>query len=145
MPNPRHELPSKRPTKLSIPEQAVPHVRFMFAEMGRQRVTYEDLEWKSGILKNTLKAWRHKNQPNLANIEACLNALGYALVPVPAESVIPADIVAELRPIADRLGLTMPRTLELLTEIMARGSRFTGKPTPRLAVVPKAEDLLLAA
>ena len=122
----------KRPTALTIPQHAGPHVRLLFAEMRRQRVTYEDLEWRSGVLKNTTKAWRHKNTPNLVNIEACLGVLGWSLLPVPAAQSLPPEIVEKLQPIADEFGETMPNTVAMLIEIASlTRARINGVNAPQ--------------
>ena len=109
----------RRPSTLTIPERACPHVRFVFAEMRRQGITYDALEEKSGVLRATLKAWRHKNYPSLPTLEAALGFLGWDFVPVPRGRALPPDLVAELAPIAERLGLTMPAVVEALVEIVS--------------------------
>lgn len=84
--------PPKRPSKITVPERANPLARLVFAEMQRQGVTYADLEWKSGVLISTFKAWRTDNSPGLLSIEAALGALGWSLVPVPAFEHLPAEV-----------------------------------------------------
>jgi hypothetical protein len=88
--------PSKRPSKITIPEKANPLARLVFAEMQKQNVTYAELEWRSGVLISTFKAWRTDNSPGLLSIEAALGALGWALVPVPQMDRLPEHIRAGL-------------------------------------------------
>jgi hypothetical protein len=82
-PMPGERARKKRPSKITVPEKANPLARLVFAEMKRQNVTYADLEWESGVLISTFKAWRTASRPGLASIEAALGALGWTLVPVP--------------------------------------------------------------
>jgi hypothetical protein len=102
---------------VSIPERAGPHVKLCFAEMQRQGLTYDEMEWRSGVLRPTLKAWRYKNAPSLTNIEAVLGVLGFDFVPVPRAEVLPPEIVRELQPVAEKLGLSMPKAIQALIEI----------------------------
>jgi hypothetical protein len=98
-PMPGERARKKRPSKITVPEKANPLARLVFAEMRRQGVTYADLEWKSGVLISTFKAWRTDNSPGLTSIEATLGALGWTLVPVPTlDRLAPAllDQIQEL-------------------------------------------------
>ena len=83
---------SKRPSKITVPANANPLAKLVFAEMQKQGVTYAELEHRSGVLISTFKAWRTDNAPGLATIEAALGALGWALVPVPRMERIPERI-----------------------------------------------------
>jgi len=116
----RH-FPKARPRRLtvSIPERAGPHVKLVFAEMARQGFTYDEIEDRSGVIRATLKAWRYKNAPSLQNIEAVFGVLGFDFVPIPRADVLPPEVIAELQPIADRLGLSMAATVRALVEIVA--------------------------
>lgn len=113
--------PAPRPRRMAvtIPERAGPHVKLVFAEMQRQGLTYDMVEDGSGVLRPTLKAWRYKNAPSLTNMEAVLGLLGWDFVPVPRAAVLPPEIERELRPLAERLGLTMPKAVQALVEIVA--------------------------
>lgn len=51
-------------------------VRRLFEEMIRNRCGYQDLEQRSGVGREAIRAWRRRQNPSLQNIEACLNALG---------------------------------------------------------------------
>lgn len=87
---------SKRESSITIPEHAHPLARLMFAEMKRQRVSYDELEHRSGVLRCTYKSWRIEKTPGLTTISAALGALGWALVPVPMHEELPENIKAGL-------------------------------------------------
>jgi len=91
---------SKRPSKITIPKHAHPFAKFLFAEMNRQRVTYAELEHRSGVLVSTFKAYRTDNTPGLTSIEAALGAVGWTLVPVPKLDTLEPELAKKL----DRLG-----------------------------------------
>jgi len=93
---PSHWTDSDKPSRVTVPQRANPLAKIVFHEMGRQGVTYAELEHRSGVLTSTFKAWRTDNSPGLASVEAALGALGWALVPVPRLDRIPAKIVAGL-------------------------------------------------
>lgn len=112
--------PVRRGSRITIPERVGPHVKLVFATMQRQRITYDEVEIGSGVNRPSIKAWRHKNRPNLDSIEAVLGFLGWDLVPLPRETVIPPEIVARLRPLAKELGLAMPDAVRLMGEIATR-------------------------
>ena len=80
----RNAPPPARRSKITIPERCHPLAKIVFAEMQRQNVTYDELEWRSGVLRSTFKAWRTHNRPGLESIEAALGALGWSVLPVPA-------------------------------------------------------------
>lgn len=125
----RHPEPKKRrPSTVTVPEQAGPHVRLIFSEMRRQNKTYDAVEAGSGVNRPTLKAWRVRNVPTLTSCEAVLGFLGWDFVPVPRETVLPPEIVAELRPIAERIGLDMPAAVRLAAEIAYRDHRNLSVP-----------------
>ncbi|WP_292500888.1 hypothetical protein [Methylobacterium sp.] len=94
-------------------------MKLVFAEMARQRVTYDEVAAGSGVLRSTLKAWRHKNRPSLDALEAVLGFLGWDFVPVPREKRLPAEVLQALRPAVDATGLTMPVAVQALVEIVA--------------------------
>jgi transcriptional regulator with XRE-family HTH domain len=64
---------------VTVPERAHPIVRFIFAEMKRQGVTYAQMSERSGLARETITAWRTRNKPDLDSIEAALGVLGYRL------------------------------------------------------------------
>jgi hypothetical protein len=98
----RAPKPKPRRMFVSIPDRAGPHVR---------------LEEKSGVRRPALKAWRYKNYPSLQTLEAALQTLGWDLIPLPRDRVIDPDILEELRPIADRLGLSLGDAVQFASEI----------------------------
>ena len=71
--------------KVSIPERCHPLVRILFDEMQKQRLGVVDMAKKSGVNKNTLKDWRIRTTPRIADLEACFNVLGLKLIPVSCE------------------------------------------------------------
>jgi hypothetical protein len=109
-----------RESKITIPTGVTPHVRFLFEEMRRQAVMYEEMEERSGVLRSTLKAWRFRNVPSLTSIEACLGVLGWTLVQVPNERVLPPALVADLKTLAARHDFEMEDTIEALIEVVTR-------------------------
>lgn len=64
---------------LTIPPQAHPLVRRLFAEMNQQQLGVLDLAERSGVNKNTLKDWRTRTVPSVDNLDACLTVLGLRL------------------------------------------------------------------
>lgn len=84
--------PVKKPSRVSVPDHAHPLAKLLYAEMQRQGVTYNDLEWKSGVHIQTFKAWRSANTPGLSSMEACLGVVGWGLVPVPRFEDVPAEV-----------------------------------------------------
>lgn len=120
----RHPQPRpRRPSTVTVPERAGPHVKLIFTEMRRQNKTYDAVEAGSGVNRPTLKAWRHRNVPTLTSCEAVLGFLGFEFVPIPTERALPPELVAELRPIAERIGLDMPAAVRLAAEIAYRDHR----------------------
>ena len=103
---------------VTMPDRVGPHVKLVFAEMARLRVTYDETEAGSGVRRASIKAWRRKNKPGLESLEAVLGFLGWDFVAVPRAKVLPEQVRAELQPIADKLGLTMPQTVTALIEIV---------------------------
>ncbi len=87
--------------------------------MKRQGYRYDDVEDGSGVLRTTIKAWRSKNYPNLDSIEAVFGFLGWQFTPIPRERTLPPEVIAELCPVAERLGLTMPAAIEALVALAA--------------------------
>lgn len=87
-----HWRDSAKPSRVTVPERAHPFAKLVFGEMGKQGVTYVELEHRSGVLTSTTKAWRGENTPSLASIEATLGALGYTLVPVPRLETLPDHV-----------------------------------------------------
>lgn len=134
----RHPEPKKRrPSTVTIPERAGPHVKLLFSEMRRLNITYDEVEEGSGVRRVAMKAWRHKNRPNLDSIEAALGFLGWDFVPVPREKALPSEVVTELREVAARLDLTMPQTVQHLVEIVTGiHDRFGASTRPEAVPTP---------
>jgi len=91
------------PSKITVPEKANPLARLVFAEMKRQRISYDELEAMSGVLRCSVKAWRAENQPGLASISAALGALGWDLVAVPQFPVLPPEAADALETLGRHL------------------------------------------
>lgn len=91
-----------RKSKITIPERCHPLAKVVFAEMRRQGVTYDELEWRSGVLRSTFKAWRTNNRPGLDTIEAALGSLGWAVRPVPKPETLPPELRADLEAIVEK-------------------------------------------
>ena len=87
----------------------------VFAEMRRQHVTYDELEWRSGVLRSTFKAWRTHNRPGLESIEAALGALGWHVLPVPKPEILPGNVRADLEALAFRYGREELPCLEMIS------------------------------
>ena len=94
------------PSKITIPERAHPLAKLVFGEMKRQRISYAELELRSGVLTSTFKAWRTDNTPGLASVEATLRALGWALVPVPKVEHLSPALRSAVEQAASRYGVT---------------------------------------
>lgn len=131
--------PKPRASTIKIPEHVSPAVRLVFEEMKRLGVTYYAIEEMSGVLRVTVKSWRHRTNPSLTSISAVLGSLGWEFIPIPRERILPEEIVDELRPIAARMNLAMPEAIGLLTEIAYRAkagassAKTPTEPRPALA------------
>jgi hypothetical protein len=82
--------------------------------MQRQGVTYDELEFRSGVLRSTFKAWRTNNRPGLDTIEAALGSLGWSALPVPRAETLPAALRKDLEEIVERHGLSTLPCLEMI-------------------------------
>lgn len=112
-----------------------PRAKVVFAEMRRQAVTYDELEWRSGVLRSTFKAWRTNNKPGLDTIEAALGALGWELLPAPKLDRLDPAVHADLETLAAKHGLNVIPHRELVvacvgyrhpqTNVHARARRAT--------------------
>ncbi|PYF02551.1 hypothetical protein BJ122_11150 [Rhodopseudomonas faecalis] len=114
----RPARPNRKKRTVTMPERVGPHVKLVFAEMARLRFTYDEVEEGSGVRRASMKAWRKKNRPGLESLEAVLGFLGWDFIAVPRAKALPEEVVAELKPIADKLSLTMPQTVAALIEIV---------------------------
>jgi transcriptional regulator with XRE-family HTH domain len=107
-------------SRITIPERCHPLAKFVFAEMKRQGVTYDELEERAGVLRSTFKAWRTNNRPGLDTIEAALGVLGWSALPVPKAHAIPAELRDDLAQVAERHGLSTLPCLELIAVVASR-------------------------
>jgi hypothetical protein len=124
--------PGARKSNITIPTHAHPLAKLVFAEMNRQGKTYLDVEWESGVLVTTIKAWRTHSRPSIETIEACLGCLGWSLIPVPRMKRLPEQLQAELEEIAQCWKLEEPVLSELLAicckaPSIARTDRMIGR------------------
>jgi transcriptional regulator with XRE-family HTH domain len=56
--------------------------RFIFEEIAKQKLTFQQIEKKAGVSSNTLSRWFNKGtQGSYFNTEAVLNTLGYTGLP----------------------------------------------------------------
>lgn len=65
--------------RLSIPRKAHPVVQKLWEAMNHHRICVEDVAERSGVAAKTIIAWRTQRNPNVTNIEACLNVVGLEL------------------------------------------------------------------
>lgn len=125
---------------VTIPTCGVsPHVKLVFAEMARQCITYDEMEWRSGVRRATVKAWRKKNAPGMASIEATLGALGYNFVPVPALQKLPPHLARDVEALAARLRSDIPETWAALIDIGATQKLLQMSASERAAVLVERE------
>ncbi len=110
---------TRRPSRLSIPDRCHPLAKVVFAEMRRQNVRYDELEWNSGVLRSTFKAWRTSNRPGLDTIEAALGSLGWSVLAVPKAETLPAELRADLEAVAEKHGTALP-CLEFIAAAVGR-------------------------
>lgn len=111
----KKQEPFHRKSKITIPDHCDPRAKVVFAEMKRQGITYDELEWKSGVLRSTFKAWRKNNRPGLDTIEAALGVLGFSVLPVPTNpNALPADLRADLEAVAKKHGRDALPCLEFI-------------------------------
>lgn len=69
----------------TIPEKAHPLVKLLFAELNKHDMSVAKLAEKVGITSQTVILWRTATMPRTDILEACFNALGLTLAPVPME------------------------------------------------------------
>lgn len=69
----------ERYVSVTVPDKCNPLVRRLFTEMHKQKIGVLDMADRSGVNKNTLKDWRTRTTPRIADIEACFNVLGLTL------------------------------------------------------------------
>ena len=102
-------------SRVTIPQHVNPLVAFIFAELRRQNVSYDELSWRSGVLRSTVKAWRKTNTPHATSLEAALGALGWQLTVAPAaDRTLPDGLRTDLQAVAEKHGLSSIPALEFL-------------------------------
>lgn len=79
--NRQKELQRRNTLHFTIPEKAHPLTAKLFSLMLEQNVTYQDIENRAGVSYWTLKNWRRGQLPNLDNLTAAYQVVGYELVP----------------------------------------------------------------
>jgi len=113
-----------RPSRITIPKNAHPAAKIVFAEMRRLGMTYDEMEWASGVLKSTFKAWRTHNKPGLESIQAALGALGWEFLPVPRLENLPPAVTDLLAKAAEQWGSDDDLLCELIAQV-ATGPALT--------------------
>lgn len=117
----RHPKPAPPlPSRVTVPKRAHPAAKIVFAEMRRQNVTYDELEYRSGVLKSTFKAWRTHNSPGLETLQAALGSLGWEFLPCPPLDALAPIVRDEIASIATRHGLDEDAVLTTLLREVAR-------------------------
>lgn len=87
---------STHPSRITLPDAAHPLSRLMYQLMKNHAVTYDELEFRSGVLRTTMKSHRVGKIPTLQSIEALLGSFGWTLMPVPPLSSLPEDVREKL-------------------------------------------------
>jgi len=135
-------------SRITVPERCHPAVKIVFAEMKRQRITYDEMETRAGVLKSTFKAWRTHNKPGLETMQAALGALGWSFLPVPSAENVPETVRAKLKELAAEWG----DLDSLLCQLMASVAHLPSipkieseKPKPGVKARLKASSIKLAA
>lgn len=130
----RKPEPPTFPSRVTVPKRAHPAAKIVFAEMRRQNVSYQELEFRSGVLMSTFKAWRTHNSPGLETMQAALGSLGWEFLAVPRLENIPPAVRALLMQAADQWGSDDDLLCELLAMIATKPrldrARRLAKATP---------------
>ena len=118
---------SVRPSRVTIPKRCHPAAKIVFAEMRRQGVSYDELEWRSGVLRSTVKQWRTHNAPGLDTLSATLGALGWEFLPCPPLDALAPEVKAGIEKLAADYGLDEDAILTaLLREVASRPLNLIG-------------------
>lgn len=64
---------------------AHPLVVKLFGLMNEQQVQLDTMSDKSGVGTNALTDWRYRTNPNVPNLDACFNVVGFKLIAVPMD------------------------------------------------------------
>lgn len=136
---PLHQQPPKNHKRLvTVPERATAHVKLLFTETRRQGRILDDLSEASGVLRGSIKTWRNRSQPSLPAIEACLNALGWNLTPVPAIEILPAEIAADLARVASKMKADVPEVFDAMLAVALRQQENRNRAAEQLAKIDTA-------
>lgn len=63
----------------NLPKKGHPLVRLLYEELNKRELRLFELAADSGICEGTIKEWKRRCNPNILNMEACLNVLGLTL------------------------------------------------------------------
>lgn len=108
---------------MGVPDgPANPLCKMVFAEGRRQRVTYDEIDFRSGVLRGTIKHWRKGVNCRFGTIEAVLGALGWDIAVRPSAETIPAGLRQDLEGLLERFGREVP-ALAILPEVAAMSSQ----------------------
>jgi hypothetical protein len=110
------------PSKLVVPTGAVTHplCKIVFHEMKRRRRTYDTMEADSGVLRQTLKAWRSTVPlPRFPSVEAALGAVGWEVKALPFASTLPAGLREDLAALVAKHATELP-AMFTLSELATR-------------------------
>lgn len=91
-----------RISRITVPDHVQPIVKFVFAEMRRQGITYCKMAERSGLARETLTAWRTRNRPDLESLEAVLGVLGYHVGPLHRTEALRSSVDLLRRELAAR-------------------------------------------
>lgn len=121
-----------RPGRTTIPDHAHPLSRLVFKKLRDTGMTQAEFSWRSGILVQTLKAWRREKIPSLRSIEAALGVWGIRLLPCPPLDSVPDHVRENLEEVGQHF-ISDDETLA--AAIFAATSKLrapTDGPAPRL-------------
>lgn len=111
--------PHRTKRLVTVPVNAGPHVRLLFALMREQGRILDDVAEASGIRRPCMKSWRNRSYPTLESLEATFGALGWSFTPCPRIEVLPENIAADLGRIAAQMKIELPVVFSALLEIAA--------------------------
>jgi len=137
----RQQRPQRYRRTVTVPSGVSPPVRLLFSEMARLRVTYDELDEASSVGRASVKAWRRKNAPGLATLEACLNSVGWFFVPTPVLEVQPPEIASDLAALATKMKVSMPEAFAALLDWTARQQNQAVVADQRLAEISRRREV----
>ncbi|AYJ84944.1 hypothetical protein D3Y57_02480 (plasmid) [Sphingomonas paeninsulae] len=89
-----------RRSKITIPRHAHPIAKLVFSLMMATATTYDVLESRSGVLRQTLKSYRVEKFPSLRSAEALLGSFGWNLTPTPPLSSLSPETLTAIEAIS---------------------------------------------